>query len=67
MRVANVNIPDNKKVRIALRYLYGVGPTIALRVLGAVHIDPDKRAKELTAEEVNKIQNIIKNLLNQLN
>ncbi len=59
MRVANVNIPDNKKVRIALRYLYGVGPTIALRVLGAVRIDPDKRAKELTAEEVNKIQSAL--------
>lgn len=59
MRVANVNIPDNKKVRIALRYLYGVGPTIAFNVLVATNIDPEKRAKELTADEVNKIQSAL--------
>ncbi len=56
MRVAGVNIPDTKKVRIALRYIYGVGPTNALEVLKISKIDPEKHAKDLTPEEVNKIQ-----------
>ncbi len=59
MRVAGVNIPDNKKVRIALRYIYGVGPTNAMQVLEISKIDPEKHAKELTPEEVNKIQSYL--------
>ena len=59
MRVAGVNIPDNKRLRIALRYIYGVGPTNAIQVLEASKIDAEKPAKDLTPEEVNKIQSYL--------
>ena len=59
MRVAGVNIPDNKKLNIALGYIYGVGRSNAIVVLEATKIDGSKRAKELTPEEVNKIQSFL--------
>lgn len=59
MRVAGVNIPDNKKLNIALGYIYGVGRSNAVVVLEATKIDGSKRAKELTPEEVNKIQSFL--------
>ncbi len=59
MRVAGVNIPDNKKAHIALRYIYGVGPVNAIHILKASHIDTEKHAKDLTPEEVNKIQSYL--------
>ncbi len=59
MRVAGVNIPDNKKVEIALGYIYGVGRSSAAVILEATKIEGGKRAKELTPEEVNKIQSFL--------
>ncbi len=59
MRVSGVNIPDNKKLFIALGYLFGVGQASALVILEATKIDKDKRAKDLTPEEVNKIQSFL--------
>ncbi len=59
MRVAGVNIPDNKKIQYALAYLYGVGPTLAVKILSSTKVNADKRAKDLTPEEVNKIQSFI--------
>ncbi len=59
MRVSGVHIPDNKKVSISLRYLYGIGPFLAKRILDETKIPPDKKAKDLTTEEVSKIQSFI--------
>ncbi len=59
MRVAGVNIPDNKKLVIALGYIYGVGRSSAADILEAVKVNGEKRAKELTPEEVNKIQSFL--------
>lgn len=59
MRVAGVNIPDNKKVQFALASIYGVGRSLAGDILAETKISPDKRAKELSPEEVNKIQSLI--------
>jgi small subunit ribosomal protein S13 len=56
MRIVGVNIPDNKRVDIALRYLYGVGPVRAVEIITATKIDPKKRAKDLDSTEVNKIK-----------
>ncbi|MFH1193123.1 MAG: 30S ribosomal protein S13 [Candidatus Jorgensenbacteria bacterium] len=56
MRIIGINLPDNKRVDIALRYLYGVGPVRAVEIVRELKLDPKKRAKELSAEEVNKIQ-----------
>ncbi|HEX4104455.1 MAG TPA: 30S ribosomal protein S13 [Candidatus Paceibacterota bacterium] len=59
MRIFGVNIPDNKRVEVSLTYLYGIGASLSRKTLAAVKIDPDKRAKDLTADEVLKIQGFI--------
>lgn len=59
MRLLGINIPDNKKVGIALRYIYGIGPALAVRIVEMTKIDPDKRAKDLDSAEVNKIKEVI--------
>ncbi|MDP1706812.1 MAG: 30S ribosomal protein S13 [bacterium] len=59
MRIVGVNIPDNKKIDIALTYVYGIGRTMAKGILKSANIDPNKRAKDLLPEETNKIQAIL--------
>lgn len=59
MRLIGINIPDNKRIEIALTYMYGIGRTLANEVLAAAKINPDKRAKDITAEEANRIQEFI--------
>ncbi len=59
MRILGINIPDNKKILYSLTYIYGIGKNSSEVVLRSANIDPEKRAKELTTEEVNKIQKII--------
>jgi len=59
MRVAGVNIPDNKKGPFALAYIYGIGISSAQKILKEAGVDLNKRAKDFTPEEVNKIQAII--------
>ncbi len=59
MRIFGVNIPDNKRIDIALSYLYGVGRPLADRILQSTKVDANKRAKTLTPEEVNRIQGFI--------
>ncbi|MDR2811727.1 MAG: 30S ribosomal protein S13 [Endomicrobium sp.] len=62
-RVAGVDLPKNKRLDIALRYIYGIGPAISNEIIAELSLDPAKRVKDLTKEEVNKINNIItKNL-----
>ncbi len=58
-RIAGVDIPDKKKVRFALRYIYGIGPKIADDILAEAKINPDKRASELTDQEVSSIAAIL--------
>ena len=58
-RIAGVDIPEKKKVRYALRYIYGIGPKFADDILAKAGVDPDKRSSELTDEEVGQISTII--------
>lgn len=58
-RISGVTIPENKKIEIALGYIYGIGPALAGLILKTGGIDSNKRAKDLTSEEVSKIQSII--------
>jgi small subunit ribosomal protein S13 len=58
-RIAGVDIPNDKKIKISLRYIYGVGPTNAMEILKEAGIDPERRAKELTEEELAKIIGIL--------
>ncbi|TSC74199.1 MAG: small subunit ribosomal protein S13 [Parcubacteria group bacterium Gr01-1014_44] len=58
-RISGMVIPDHKKINIALTYIYGIGPVSSQLILKSAGINSDKKAAELTAEEINKIQNII--------
>jgi small subunit ribosomal protein S13 len=58
-RLAGIDIPDDKKARISLRYIYGIGPKLAEEILKEAQVNPDKRAKDLTGEEINKIQRVL--------
>ena len=51
-RIAGVDIPPDKKIKISLRYIYGVGPSNAMSILKEAGIDPERRAKELSEEEL---------------
>ncbi len=55
-RIAGVDIPREKRIEISLRYIYGIGPTIARSVCEASSVDPDTRVRNLTDEEVNRIR-----------
>ena len=56
MRIAGITLPDNKQIQYALTSLYGVGPARARVILTAAGIDPIKKAKDVTADEENKIR-----------
>ena len=58
-RVAGVDIPNDKRICIALRYIYGIGPTKALEILKHLGIEPDIRAKTLTDDEVSRLSGYI--------
>ncbi len=58
-RIVGVEIPNNKKVWVGLTYIYGIGRTRAFEVLKGTGIDPDKRVKDLTEEEIGKINKFI--------
>ena len=58
-RIVGVDIPREKRIEIALRYIYGIGPVTARKILQKVQISVDKRAKDLTDEEVAKITSVI--------
>ena len=62
-RIAGVTIPDNKRIEIALTYIYGVGLKTSQRILASVKIDSNIRAKDLTAEQVNTIRNALNDIL----
>jgi len=58
-RVCGVDIPKEKRLEIALTYIFGIGRSLSNKVLAQVGISPDKRAKELTEEETAKITTAI--------
>ena len=60
-RIAGVDIPNNKRVEIALTYIYGLGRKSANDILAQTGVDPDKRAKDLTEDEIAKLRDVIEN------
>ena len=58
-RIAGVNIPTNKRVVIALRYIYGIGPTLAVDICKKVGIAAEKRVNQLSDDEVLRIRETI--------
>ncbi len=58
-RLLGVDIPAKKKVAYALRYIYGIGPQRADRIVEAIGLDPDMRANDLNEEQLNQILHVI--------
>jgi len=58
-RIAGINIPDNKRIEIALTYIYGIGRTSANKILKIADIDPNARTNKLSAHELEKIKAVI--------
>src|SRR3989338_2824447 len=58
-RIAGITIPENKRVVIAITYIYGIGNSLSKKILVETKIDPNKLAKDLTAEEVNALKECI--------
>jgi small subunit ribosomal protein S13 len=58
-RIAGVDIPRDKRVEVALTYIYGIGPTTSQHILARTGISPDTRVRMLTEEEVNRLREVI--------
>ena len=58
-RVSGVDVPDDKKLEYALRYIYGIGPTRAQEIVRKSQLDPEKRIRELADSEVARLREII--------
>lgn len=58
-RIAGIDIPREKRIEIALTYIYGIGPTTAGKILRDANVDPDTRVRDLTDTDVNNLRNII--------
>lgn len=59
VRIAGVNIPDNKRVEIALTYIYGIGLSTSQKILAELSVDVNTRVKDLTTDEANKLREAI--------
>ncbi len=60
-RIVGVDVPDNKRAVVALTYIYGVGQTSSAKILKEAGIDGSTRVKDLTAEELGRIRQVIEN------
>ena len=58
-RIAGVNIPDQKQILYSLSYIYGVGIRLAKKILTDAKIDPTKKAKDLTQEELERLKKVV--------
>lgn len=59
IRIAGVIIPDNKRIDASLPYVYGIGRSLAAKILEEAKIDPSKRTNKLTQEEVGRLKDIV--------
>jgi small subunit ribosomal protein S13 len=58
-RIAGVDIPRDKRVDISLRYIFGIGPTTAARIVTQTQVNPATKVRDLTDEEVSRIREVI--------
>lgn len=59
LRIASVNLPDNKRIEIALTYLYGIGRPTSRKILESLSIDVDTRTKDLSEKDANRLRETI--------
>ena len=60
-RIKNIDLPANKQIKIGLTVIYGVGRPLALQICEAAKVDPSKKVKDLTDDEVNKLRKELDN------
>ena len=60
-RIAGVEIPPNKKIRIGLTSIYGIGYSLTKEIISKTGVNPDTQGKNLTEDEVNKLRGVIEN------
>lgn len=58
-RISGVDLPNDKRIEVALTYIYGVGPTRSREILSATGVNPDTKARELTDDELLKLREYI--------
>ena len=58
-RILGVDIPNDKPTHISLRYIYGIGPSLALKLCEQAHIDPQRRARELSDDDISRLATIL--------
>jgi small subunit ribosomal protein S13 len=58
-RIVGVDIPKEKRIELSLSYIYGIGRSLSNKILKIANINPDKRAKDLTEEEIARLSSII--------
>ncbi|HFE52367.1 MAG TPA: 30S ribosomal protein S13 [Bacteroidetes bacterium] len=58
-RIAGVDLPRDKRIDIALTYIYGIGRTTAKQIVAKADVDPAKRVRELSPEEIARIRSIV--------
>jgi len=58
-RISGVTIPNEKQIQIALTYVYGIGPKFATTILATAKVDPTLRVKNMTDDEISRIQDVI--------
>ena len=58
-RIVGIDIPKEKKIYVSLSYIYGIGRSNALKILGQARVSPDVRAKDLTEDEVSRLATLI--------
>jgi small subunit ribosomal protein S13 len=58
-RIAGVDIPRDKRVEFSLRYIHGIGPTVAKRIITTANVSPETKVRDLTDDEVTRIRETI--------
>ncbi len=60
-RIVGVDIPASKRMEASIQYIYGIGPTLAVKLLKEANVDPDIRASKLTDDDIKRITSILQN------
>ena len=63
-RIEGIDLPRDKRVAIGLTYIYGIGQSTAIETLKATEVDPDRRVKDLTEDEITRLRDYISANLN---
>jgi len=63
VRLSGVDLPSNKRLEIGLTYIYGIGRSLALKIIKQIRLDPARKAKDLTESEVVALRDVLKDYM----